>query len=124
MQSLQLSPDADTPAIALAGTILLTYTAAIGHIIFLLAVLTIAHLMKREIEIRPADFLLNFKNERLINIVIKLIAYALTVYWLWDFIETTKVKFFGSVLFFTIVAILETWTYTLWTMNLARRHLR
>lgn len=120
MQSLRLSPDADTPAVVLAGTVLLTYAAAIGYIILLIALLIIVFLKEKEITISQADFILDFKNGRPRNIVVKLFAYVLTIYWLWNFIQTTKVKFVGSLLFFTIVATLVTWTYTLWTMNLAR----
>ena len=94
MQSLHLSPDADTPSVAIAGTVLLTYAAIIGHIILLLAFLIIAFLKEKEITVGQAGLLLNFKKAKSVNIFLQLLAYLLTAYWFWNFIETTQVKFF------------------------------
>jgi len=69
MQSLHLSPDADTPSIAIAGTVLLTYAAIIGHIILLLAFLIIAFLKEKEITVGQAGLLLNFKKAKSVNII-------------------------------------------------------
>ena len=69
MQSLHLSPDADTPSVAIAGTVLLTYAAIIGHIILLLAFLIIAFLKEKEITVGQAGLLLNFKKAKSVNII-------------------------------------------------------
>ena len=122
MRSLQLSPDADTPSLAIAGTLILTFAATVGHLLLLVTFIIIAFLKRKEITINKTDLFLIFKKMRLVNTILQLLTYLLTAYWLWNFVETTQVKFFGSLLWFTIVAILVTWTYMLWIINLVRRN--
>ena len=121
MQSLKLSPDADTPTVAIAGTVLLSIVAVIGHIILLGIFLIIAFLRNKEIEISLSDFKIDYKRNGLTKTLIQVLGFLLTAYWILDFIETTTIKFFGSLLLFSLVAIIVTWTYITWLINLTKR---
>ena len=121
MQSLNLPSDADTPAVAIAGTILLSIGAGIGHIILLGAFLIIAFLRHEEIEISSSDFVVNVRKNQLIKTVFQMIGFLLAAFWLWDFINITKIKFFPSLLLFTLTAIAVTWMYLIWLINLTKK---
>lgn len=120
MQSLNLPSDADTPAVAIAGTILLSIGAVIGHIILLGMFLIISFLRHKEIEISVSDFIINHRRNRLTKTIFQVIGFLLTAYWLWDFIKITKIKFFLNLFQFTLVAIAVTWTYVIWLINLTK----
>ncbi len=120
MQSLNLPSDADTPAVAIAGTILLSIGAVIGHIILLGMFLIISFLRHKEIEISVSDFIINPRRNRLTKTIFQVIGFLLTAYWLWDFIKITKIKFFLNLFQFTLVAIAVTWTYVIWLINLTK----
>lgn len=120
MQSLKLPSDADTPAVAIAETVLLSIGAAIGHIILLAVFLIIAFLRQKEIEISSSDFVVNVRKNRLTKTIFQIIGFLLTAYWLWDFIEIGRIKFFPNLFIFTLVAIAVTWTYVLWLINLTK----
>ena len=120
MQSLNLPSDADTPAVAIAGTVLLSIGAAIGHIILLGIFLIIAFLRHEEIEISSSDFVVNIRKSRLTKTIFQIIGFLLSAYWLWDFFDITKIKFFPNLFLFTLVAITVTWIYVLWLINLTK----
>jgi hypothetical protein len=121
MQSLNLPSDADTPAVAIAGTVILSIGAVIGHVILLGIFLIIAFLRHKEIEISLSDFVINPIRNRLTKTIFQTVGFLLTAYWLWDFIDVTKIKFFPTLLIFTLLAIAVTWTYMLWLINLTKK---
>lgn len=120
MQSLNLPSDADTPTVAIAGTILLSIGAVIGHIILLGVFLAISFSRHKEIEISSSDFVVNVRKNRLTKTIFQIIGFLLTAYWLWDFIDITRIKFFPNLFLFTLIAIAVTWTYVLWLINLTK----
>ena len=121
MQSLNLPSDADTPAVAISGTVLLSIGAVIGHIILLGTFLIIAFLRHKEIEISSSDFVINPIRNPLTKTIFQTLGFLLTAYWLWDFIDITRIKFFPTLFLFTLLAITVTWIYMLWLINLTKR---
>jgi hypothetical protein len=121
MQSLNLPSDADTPAVAIAGTVLLSIGAVIGHIILLGAFLIIAFFRHEEIEISSSDFVINIRKSRVMKTFFQTFGFLLTAYWLWNFIDITRIKFFPNLFLFTLVAIAVTWTYVVWLINLTKK---
>jgi hypothetical protein len=121
MQSLQLPSDSDTPTVAIAGVVLLSYVSAVANIILLTAILPLACIKERQIKVVPGDFVPDFQKGRPFKTSVQLLAYLITAFWLWSFIKTTGIKFFGTMLLFTILAILVTWTYALWAVNLTTK---
>jgi len=121
MQSLNLPSDADTPTVAIAGTVILSIGAVIGHIILLGVFFLIAFFRHKEIEISLSDFIINPKRNRLTKTIFQAIGFLLTAYWLWDFINITQIKFFPNLFLFTLAAIAITWTYVIWLINLTKK---
>lgn len=121
MQSLNLSSDADTPMVAIVGTVSLCIGAVIGHTVLLGVFLIIAFLRHKEIVISSSDFIVNVRKNQLTKTIFQIIGFLLTTYWLWDFIDITRIKFFPNLFLFTLVAIAVTWTYMLWLINLTKK---
>lgn len=120
-QSLNLPSDADTPAVAITGTVLLSIGAVIGHITLLGVFLLIAFLRHKTIEISLSDFVINHKRNSVTKTIFQAIGFILTAYWLWDFINITQIKFFPNLFLFTLAAIAVTWIYVIWLINLTKK---
>jgi hypothetical protein len=78
-------------------------------------------LRDKELEISLSDFRIEYKRNGLTKTLIQVFGFLLTAYWILDFIETTTIKFFGSLLLFSLVAIIVTWTYVTWLINLTKK---
>ena len=121
MTSLNVPSDADTPMVAIFGDFICTLLASIAHITFLLVFLINILQKAQQIHIFRFDLMINFKENSASKSAVQILTYCVTFYWVYDFIEITKIKFFASLLLFTIIAILVTWTYLLWAINLTRK---
>jgi len=80
---------------------------AVGHILVLIYFLLTAYAKQKDITISFKDFTINLKRSKPVKWIIQVLAYLISFYWLWDFIEVTKVKFFGNLL---VLLLLPFWS--------------
>ncbi|HEX7016916.1 MAG TPA: hypothetical protein VF191_15515 [Cyclobacteriaceae bacterium] len=118
MQSLQLSPNADTPMVAMAGAFILSIEGAVVLLVVLIVFLIAALIKKTKIVVGTRDFVPSYRRGNPAGLVVPLLAYAFTAFWIWDLVGTLRVKFFGIAILFNLVVVLITWTYAVWLLRL------
>ena len=118
MQSLNLPPHADTPAIPIAGGFLAAFFTAIIHGLVHLVFLISIFLKKRKIQV---NLMIGKRINRLQNIVLT-ICYLICVVWIVDYLKILKIKFYFFNTIFLIVAIMTTLIYALWMIDIFNKN--
>lgn len=104
--------------IAMADAYVLSIRMGTVLLVTLIIFLSIAWFKKVQIIIRPQDFFPAYQRGNLPGFIVPLLAYVFTFYWMWNLLETLRIKFFGLMLVFTLVIVLITWTYAVWLLRL------
>lgn len=121
MQSLNLSPEADTPMIPVAGGFIAAFFTAIVHgFVHLIFLITI--IRKADLEIR-LTFMLGKRVDRLQNIIL-VIGYLVCILWIYDYLTILRIKFYQFNTLFLFFAILTTLIYSWWIINLFKNKQR
>jgi hypothetical protein len=118
MKSLKLPSDADTPMIPIAGGIAASLVMAIVYLILHWVLLKI---LRKNNDNSKIDFDIRIRRKHELWRNISLIFFYLSsIYWIKNYIEVIEIKFYIWNTFFVIAALLTTFIFATWSVNLFR----